>query len=72
MNEEGGDQGDDSFLNSNLNNSTHKTEKSFNKVSSIDKLNKSHSKSKDNSKSQANLSNIQREVIQEEGDMDPL
>lgn len=59
MNEQGGDNNDDSFLNSNLNNST---QKSFNKVSSIDKLNKSQSKSKE-SKSQANISNLRGEVI---------
>jgi len=54
VDEQGGDNNDDSFLNSNLHNST---QKSFNKVSSIDKLNKSHSKSKE-SKSQANLSHL--------------
>mgnify|MGYP006101386321 FL=1 len=38
---------DDSFLNSNQNESVTKTDKSFAKLSSIDKLNKETSKSRD-------------------------
>jgi hypothetical protein len=42
---------DDSFLNSNQNESVSKTDKSFAKISSIEKLNKDPSKSRDNNAS---------------------
>jgi hypothetical protein len=48
---------DDSFLDTTPAHKQESTDKSFNKVSSIDKLNKTHSKSRDNVSN--NVSNLQ-------------